>query len=43
VTFFDSAGSIAMMLAMPGGILIIAWTILYTKRLFKIKLKDIHQ
>ena len=43
VTFFDSAGSMAMMLAMPGGILIIVWTILYTKRLFKLKLKEIHQ
>ncbi|MDD2358738.1 MAG: hypothetical protein PHX13_12585, partial [Thiovulaceae bacterium] len=36
ITFIPEAGQFAIVLAMPGGVLIMIWMILFTARLFKI-------
>lgn len=37
VTFVPSIGSVALAIAMPGGLLVMAWMILFTIRLFRLK------
>lgn len=37
VTFLPSTGNIAMAIAMPGGLLVMAWMILFTIRLFNLR------
>lgn len=40
VTFYPATGKIALMIAMPGGLLIVVWMIMYTIKLFKLRLID---